>query len=236
MPATKRTAISARRMWAVQSIGAHRMWAVQSIVPQRMWAVQRLCMHQFTIAEILCLIVVTIGAVIDFRTMKIPNWLTFSAAGVGIALNFVDGRGVEGAIDSGLGWLAGAAVTVIFSLLPIGSGKTKEKLGMGDAKLMAAVGAFLGWKAAFMVFYYFCLSFGVISSIILLRTLPWNAFIYLWVATFHGAKSAPPIDTARFNEAKKKPLPAAFAIVIGTALTMIFYHQTLQFFGVEPGM
>jgi prepilin signal peptidase PulO-like enzyme (type II secretory pathway) len=190
-------------------------------------------MHNFTLSEILCLIVVTVGVVIDFRTMKIPNWLTFPAAALGIGLNFVDGKGTDGATDSVLGWLVGAAITVIFSLLPIGSGKTKEKLGMGDAKLVAAVGAFLGWKAALMTFFYFSLSFGFISTFILLKTLPWKAFIYLFMSTFRGAKEAPQIDTSKYNEAKKKPIPAAFAVGIGTILTILLYQQTLVFFGAS---
>ncbi len=193
--------------------------------------------------EILCLIVVVAGMIIDLRTMKIPNVLTFPASAVGILLNAfygyvqassVGASGLEGAamkgLDGVLGWLLGAGITVVFSLLPIGSGKNKEKLGMGDAKLMAAVGAFLGWKLALITFFYFCLSFGVISMFVLLKVVPWNALYFLVVSTFMGASVAPKIDVTKLNETRKKPIPAGVAIAIGTLLAILFEQQTIKYF------
>jgi prepilin peptidase CpaA len=192
------------------------------------------------VLKVLCLAVVVIGMVIDFRTMKIPNWLTFPAAAVGIILNAVygymlygTGTGAGGqALDAFLGWCLGAGITVVFSLLPIGSAKDKEKLGMGDAKLMAAVGAFLGWKLALISFFYFCLSFGVISIVVLLKVVPWNALYFLLMSTFMGggAKAAPTIDATKLNEQRKKPIPAGVAIAIGALLAIILEKQTLQYF------
>ncbi len=190
--------------------------------------------------KILCMVVVVTGMVIDFRTMKIPNWLTFPAAAVGIILNAVYGymlyntaTGAGGqAFDAVLGWCLGAGITVVFSMLPIGSAKDKEKLGMGDAKLMAAVGAFLGWKLALITFFYFCLSFGVISIGVLLKVVPWNALWFLLMSTFMGgsSKAAPTIDATKLNEQRKKPIPAGVAIAIGALLAIIFEKQTLQYF------
>jgi prepilin signal peptidase PulO-like enzyme (type II secretory pathway) len=189
------------------------------------------------IQEILCMIVVIVGMVIDLRTMKIPNLLTFPAAAVGILLNAYAGyrmTGVEGACGQGLdgilGWFLGALITVGFSILPIGSGKNKEKLGMGDAKLMAAVGAFLGWKLALITFFYFCLVFGAISTIVLLKVVPWNALWFLVMSTFMGAKVAPKIDATKLNQTRKKPIPAGVAIAIGTLLAIVFEQQTINYF------
>ncbi len=193
------------------------------------------------IIKALCIIVVVVGMVIDFRTMTIPNKLTFPAAAVGIILNAVYGymlTGVEGAgsqaINAVAGWLLGAAITVVFSVLPIGSAKDKEKLGMGDAKLMAAVGAFLGWKLALVTFFYFCLSFGVISIIVLLKVVPWNAIKFLLMSIFMGAgaKAAPTIDATKLNEQRKKPIPAGVAIALGAMLAIALEQQTLQYFGL----
>ena len=85
--------------------------------------------------------------VIDIRTMKIPNLLTFPAAGVGIALNGFY-RGADGALDAVLGWFLGAGITVVFSLLPIGSGKSRRRRPKGSdvPVLPQAAGGDDGWR------------------------------------------------------------------------------------------
>jgi len=192
------------------------------------------------IQYVVCMIVVITGMIIDFRTMKIPNWLTFPGAAVGIIMSAVygylisqtpEGAGGE-AFNGVLGWCLGAGITVVFSLLPIGSAKDKEKLGMGDAKLMAVVGAFLGWKLALITFFYFCLSFGVISIFVLMKVVPWNAIWFLLMSTFMGggAKAAPPVDATKLNEQRKKPIPAGVAIAIGALLAIILQEQTIHWF------
>jgi len=197
------------------------------------------------IQYVVCMVVVITGMIIDFRTMKIPNWLTFPSAAVGIIMCSVYGYlqaaslQVPTAVAAGseafnglLGWCLGAGITVVFSILPIGSAKDKEKLGMGDAKLMAVVGAFLGWKLVLITFFYFCLSFGVISIFVLMKVVPWNALYFLLVSTFMGggAKAAPTIDATKLNEQRKKPIPAGVAIAMGALLAIILQKQTIQYF------
>lgn len=189
------------------------------------------------IRDVLCMIVVIIGTIIDFRTMKIPNKLTFPAAAVGIIFNAIYGYTISGiagaggqALDAIAGWFLGAVITVVFAMLPIGG--TGSKLGMGDAKLMAAAGAFLGWKLALMTFFYFCLSFGVISIIVLLKVVPWNSVWLLMMSIFmgQGSKAAPEIDGTKLNEARKKPIPAGVAIAMGALLAIVLEQQTIQYF------
>ncbi len=76
-----------------------------------------------------------IAAILDYRTKKIPNWLTVSAAVLGLAYSTFAPHGI------GPLWaLAGFAVGFSLLLLPwlLGGG------GMGDVKLLAALGVWLG--------------------------------------------------------------------------------------------
>jgi len=79
--------------------------------------------------------IVATAAVIDFRTRRIPNWLTLSAVLLGLALQVVF-HGLPGLLRGFLGLLVGAGLFFV----PFALGG----MGPGDVKLMAAVGAFLG--------------------------------------------------------------------------------------------
>jgi len=85
------------------------------------------------------------AAVSDFRTRRVPNWLTLPAALGGLAFHTFAPQG-WGLTTS----LAGLAVGFALLLIPflLGGG------GMGDVKLLAALGAWLGPRlmlAAFAV-------------------------------------------------------------------------------------
>lgn len=72
---------------------------------------------------------------LDWRTRKIPNWLTVSGFVVGLGVHTVVG-GWHGALTSLQG--AGLALLVLLPLVLL------RGLGAGDWKLMGAVGALLG--------------------------------------------------------------------------------------------
>lgn len=95
--------------------------------------------HIFTLA----LAVTAIGAVYDWRTGRIPNWLTLGALLVGLVghavLGFMQTGTAMGAIRSlGLSVLGAAACAAVPLLL-----YRMDAIGGGDVKMLAALGATL---------------------------------------------------------------------------------------------
>ena len=96
-------------------------------------------MLHLTTFEAICAVstaaVVVCAMITDLRSRRIPNVLTFTAVGIALALHFV----FESWVGLGIA-LAGAVIApVVLLLVHMGRG-----LGMGDLKLAAAVGAFVG--------------------------------------------------------------------------------------------
>jgi prepilin peptidase CpaA len=79
--------------------------------------------------------ITAVAAILDFRTRKIPNWLTVPAAVLGLAYHAL-GFGPVGPVSALLGLTIGFSLLILPWLL--GGG------GMGDVKLLAALGAWLG--------------------------------------------------------------------------------------------
>ncbi|MBZ5683224.1 MAG: prepilin peptidase [Acidobacteriia bacterium] len=73
----------------------------------------------------------------DYRSRRIPNWLTVPGLAVGLGLNFAAG-GWNGLKLSLLGAGLGLLLLLPFVLL--------RSLGAGDWKLAGALGAFVGWN------------------------------------------------------------------------------------------
>ena len=83
-------------------------------------------------------------AVIDFKNSIIPNRLLLTMAETGLLLTFVYGiSDINLAMDMLLGMVVGTVIFGILTLLGrLVSGK--EAMGMGDVKLVAALGLFFG--------------------------------------------------------------------------------------------
>lgn len=129
-----------------------------------------------------------VATFIDLKYQIIPDAISISGIFIGFALSiiFPSLRYILSpkiaALDSLLGifiggaliWLTGAFGKLLFK---------KEAMGFGDVKLMAMLGAFLGWKKIVLTFFlapFFGLIFGIIS---LIKTkshyIPYGPFLSL---------------------------------------------------------
>jgi prepilin peptidase CpaA len=104
--------------------------------------------------------VTTAAAVVDLRTRRVPNWLTFGTAALGItmATTHLDGVGVPGALE---GLLVG-----LLLMLP---GHVIGRTGAGDVKLLAALGTLLGPRSVAMAFLYTAIAGGGIAVLVAMR-------------------------------------------------------------------
>lgn len=88
-------------------------------------------------------------AVTDLRERLLPNAITYPGIVAGLVLSFVLPPGI---VDSLLGVLIGAGVPFL-----IGEAFYRlrgiEGLGMGDVKMLAMIGAFLGWQLALFTLF-----------------------------------------------------------------------------------
>lgn len=126
---------------------------------------------------------------IDYKYYIIPNRLTLTMFEVGLVFAFFEGMfNINLAIDRFLGVLVGGGIFLIITLLG-GLIMGKEAMGLGDVKIMGALGLFLGWRIMLIVSLIAFL-IGAIISVGLLVTkvkktdeyIPFGPFIV--IATF----------------------------------------------------
>jgi len=83
-------------------------------------------------------------ASIDWRELRLPNALTLPLLAAGLAAAGLEGR--EAVLSGVIGALAGYATLRLVGECYLRL-RGREGLGQGDAKLLAAGGAWLGWEA-----------------------------------------------------------------------------------------
>jgi prepilin peptidase CpaA len=158
---------------------------------------------------------VVLAAVIDVRTRKIPNWLTFSSCLIVLGANLII-HGVTGFLGSLLGLFTGFGLLFFVYLL--------GGMGAGDVKLLSAVGAFIGPRLVFHAFVWMALSGGVMAvGLILykrvaadtLRNL--KTLLFGWLTESGGRD----MNLTLQNQSLHK-LTYGVAIAIGTLLAVYF--------------
>jgi prepilin peptidase CpaA len=162
--------------------------------------------------EAVLLALVLGAAVYDVRYRRIPNWLSVSGVLIGLALNTFLYQGWPGLRLSLLG--LAVAFGVYFLLYAL------RAMGAGDVKLMAAVGALVGWQDWFGIFVVAAIVGGVMALILVatkgrVKKTFWNVGFIL-----NEMKSGRPAYIAKEELDVRNPkalgLPHGAVIAVGT--------------------
>jgi prepilin peptidase CpaA len=166
-----------------------------------------------TTTALAALAIAGLACVTDLRSARIPNLLTFSALALGLLFHGLapSGSGVQAAL---VGLLAG--LLVFFPFFALGA------MGAGDVKLMAALGAWLGWQPAIQVALYGAVAGGVLALALAmwrgyLRTAMRNilALVRYWAVV--GIKPLPELTLEAGTGLR---LPYALPIMVGLVVTL----------------
>ncbi len=101
-----------------------------------------------------CLMIVL--AMIDFDHMILPDRITWPGIGIGLlawlGMGWLHGRVRPYLLDAVLGaLLGGGLILAIWGLWYLI--RKEEGMGLGDAKMLALIGAFLGWRSVLVSFF-----------------------------------------------------------------------------------
>jgi len=151
----------------------------------------------------------------DARYTKIPNWLTVSAAIIGVLYHLIL-SGWEGLLFSGLGFIAGFGIMFILYLI--------KAISAGDVKLFGAIGALTGVEMTLYGMMYSIFYAAIIGILILLcKKEFWvrmkNIFFrFINLVMFRDIKSITNIE-------KKEALtfPFMYAVFPGMITTIYFF-------------
>ena len=141
----------------------------------------------------------------EIRERRIPNWLTLGGIVLGIGAGLIEGD-LEGLKDSALGLAIAGGMFLPFCLLGV--------VGGGDMKLMAAVGAIVGWPMVLRVLCNTCIAGGVISVAI----MAWHGVLLTTLANAFRIMVGMP---RRVRGLRNPPMvPYALAITVGTLIAV----------------
>lgn len=161
---------------------------------------------------IVLIVLLLVAAAYDIRYRRIPNWLTLSAVVLGFAINFAIGPPEGGVLFALEGFVVAFAIYMFLYLL--------RAMGAGDVKLMAAVGALVGWERWFGIFLVTAIVGGAMAFAVvaargrLKRTIFNVGFILSEIK--HGRPAYVGKEELDVRSGKAIGLPHGAVIAIGT--------------------
>jgi prepilin peptidase CpaA len=161
------------------------------------------------------LILLLTAAVFDVLYRRIPNWLTVSGVVLGLAMNTVIGAPEAGVVFALIGLLVAFGIYAGLYAL--------RAMGAGDVKLMAAVGALVGWERWFGIFFVTALIGGLMALILVLARGRLKKTLFNVSFILSEMKSGRPAYLANeeldVNNKKSLGLPHGAVIAVST----VFY-------------
>ena len=159
------------------------------------------------------LVCASIGGVTDFRSRRIPNWLTGPSALVGLTLHLVLG----GWRDAAAAGLAGLLAGGLFLLFFLAGG-----MGGGDVKLIAAVCCLAGLSQTSTILIATALVGGVFAIVMALASRQMRQTIsnVRSLITHHRHEGLNPHPALNVKNAARLRLPYGIVIAAGTAFSL----------------
>jgi prepilin peptidase CpaA len=162
------------------------------------------------LATLVSIFVIT-AAILDFRTKKIPNWITVPSALTGLVFHTVmpDSHGILWA-------LAGFGVGFLLLIVPwlLGGG------GMGDVKLLAALGAWLGPLAILAVFGASAVLAACMAAAVMVSTALTHGFTAARGRCLNLDRSGAATAAGSSRLKPRRVIPFAIPIAISTLLVL----------------
>lgn len=161
------------------------------------------------------------AALIDWHSMRIPNWLTGSGAALGLVLSVVSPPSVHMGFSFALGGLAlGLVLMLPLYLLGV--------MGAGDVKLMAMTGAYLGVPYTMHAVLFVFVTGGVLALATVLWRRAWTPLLRNLASILLMLRVAPQAVVRSSGLLASMPsvgkLPYGVSICAGT-LVYVLAHQ-----------
>jgi len=140
---------------------------------------------------IICWILLfTLASWIDLKSFMLPDWITLPLILSGLIFNTWTLYPFCSFLDSLFGILIGYGLIRLVDALYF-IYKKQHGIGQGDAKLLAGIGAILGWQAIFPILFFAAFA-GLILGLIMIRKklltlqnpIPFGPFLSLYACIF----------------------------------------------------